>query len=56
MSHDVELYFYDELPPADRAVFEAHLHSCPTCRAALAELEEIRSALVPIRVDGALSR
>jgi hypothetical protein len=52
MSHDVELYFYGELAPADRAVFEAHLPSCGACRAALAELEEIRSALAPVRVDG----
>jgi Putative zinc-finger len=52
MSHDVALYFYDELAPAERRAFEAHLPSCSSCRAALGELEEIRSALAPIRVDG----
>lgn len=55
MSHDVELYFYDELASAERAAFEAHLSSCSGCRAALAELEEIRTALAPIRADGARS-
>jgi Putative zinc-finger len=55
MSHDVELYFYDELAPAERAAFEAHLSSCSACRAAVAELEEIRSALAPMRVEGARS-
>jgi Putative zinc-finger len=55
MSHDVELYFYDELAPADRAAFEAHLPSCSSCRAALGELEEIRSALAPMRVEGTRS-
>lgn len=52
MSHDVELYFYDELEPAERAAFEAHLPGCGACRAALGELEEIRSALAPMRADG----
>jgi hypothetical protein len=52
MSHDVELFFYEELAPSDRAAFEAHLPSCSSCRAALAELQEIRAALTPMRVDG----
>jgi hypothetical protein len=45
MSCDVELYFYDEQTPADRAAFEAHLRGCADCRAALAELRTIRTAL-----------
>lgn len=49
MSCDVELYFYDEQTPADRAAFEAHLPGCAACRAALAELRTIRTALEPMR-------
>ncbi len=52
MSHDVELYFYDELEPSERAAFEAHVPGCRSCRAALAELEEIRTALAPMRAQG----
>lgn len=55
MSHGVELYFYDELEPAERATFEAHLNGCHSCRAALAELEEIRAALAPMRAHGVRS-
>jgi hypothetical protein len=54
-SDDVELYFYDELDPAARAAFETHLPGCRSCRAALAELEEIRSALAPMRAQGTRS-
>ncbi len=55
MSHDVELYFYDELEPPERAAFEAHVPGCRSCRAALAELEEIRTALAPMRAQGVRS-
>lgn len=49
MSCDVELYFYDEQTPAERAAFEAHLPGCDACRAALADLGTIRTALEPLR-------
>jgi len=52
MSHYVELYFYDELEPSERAAFEAHMPGCPSCRAALAELKDIRAALAPMRAQG----
>ena len=55
MTHDVELYFYDELEPTERAAFEAHVPGCRSCRAALAELEEIRTALAPMREQGVRS-
>lgn len=42
---DVELYFYDELGPADRARVAAHLRSCGSCRQSLDDLEAIRRAL-----------
>ena len=41
----VELYYYDELSPPERAVFDAHLPSCRHCRAALADLAAIGAAL-----------
>jgi hypothetical protein len=50
-SDRVELYFYDELPPAERAAFETHLAGCAACRAALGELKEIREALAPMRAQ-----
>jgi hypothetical protein len=52
MTHEnPELYFYDELPPDERAAFETHLASCAECRTALAELASIRAALEPARDD-----
>jgi hypothetical protein len=42
---DVELYFYDELAPADRARVEAHLRRCDACRQRLGDLHAIRRAL-----------
>jgi hypothetical protein len=42
---DVELYFYDELTPADRARVEAHLRRCDACRQRLDDLHAIRRAL-----------
>jgi Putative zinc-finger len=50
-SDRVELYFYDELPPSERAAFEAHLAGCAACKTALGELKEIRAALAPMRAQ-----
>ena len=44
-SGDIELYFYDELEPAERSGVERHLRSCAECRRAFDELSTIRSAL-----------
>jgi len=41
----IELYFYDELIPAERDAFERHLAGCRPCRDALDELATIRAAL-----------
>ncbi len=41
----VDLYFYDELEPAERSAVERHLRSCADCRRAVEELSTIRSAL-----------
>ena len=41
----IELYFYDELTPAEREAVESHLLSCRHCRTVLAELGMIREAL-----------
>jgi hypothetical protein len=41
----IELYFYGELPPPERAVVQAHLARCAECRAALEDLSVIRAAL-----------
>lgn len=41
----IELYFYGELPQAERAAVQAHLARCAECRAALEDLAVIRSAL-----------
>lgn len=41
----VELYFYDELSPAERQALDAHWPSCSQCRAALTDLTTIRDAL-----------
>ena len=42
---DVELYFYDELSPADRDRVGAHLRTCAACRQRLDDLHAIRRAL-----------
>lgn len=44
-SGDIELYFYDELEPAERSDVESHLRVCAECRRAFDELSTIRSAL-----------
>ena len=44
----VELYFYDELPTAERADVVRHLPPCAECRAALDELHTIRACSRPI--------
>jgi hypothetical protein len=41
----IELYFYGELPLADRADIQAHVKQCPDCRQALEDLSVIRAAL-----------
>jgi hypothetical protein len=42
---DVEMYFYGELDPADRARVELHLRGCEPCRRRLEDLHAIRRAL-----------
>lgn len=44
-SGDLDLYFYDELAPAERESIDQHLSCCSECRAALDELYAIRTAL-----------
>src|SRR4030095_10751411 len=44
-SPSIELYFYDELPEAERARVKEHLAVCEECRRALEELTIIRTAL-----------
>lgn len=41
----IELYFYGELPPAERTGVHAHLRQCAECRRVLDELATIRAAL-----------
>jgi hypothetical protein len=41
----IELYFYGELPLADRPAVQAHLKQCAECRQALEDLTDIRAAL-----------
>jgi anti-sigma factor RsiW len=41
----IELYFYGELLPSERAVFDRHLTGCEPCRRALEDLATIRAAL-----------
>lgn len=38
-------YLYDELPPAERSKFEAHLFACPECRDEIAALRATRAHL-----------
>jgi Putative zinc-finger len=45
VSGDIELYFYGELEPGDRAAVARHLRSCAECRRALEEMSTIRSVL-----------
>jgi anti-sigma factor RsiW len=47
----VELYFYDELPAAERAEADAHFAVCPACRESLADLREIEAALAARGID-----
>jgi len=42
---DIELYFYGELPQADRVRVDAHLLRCAACRQRLDDLHAIRRAL-----------
>jgi hypothetical protein len=44
-SGSIELYFYDELDPQERAAFDRHRAACPHCRQALEDLLVIRRAL-----------
>jgi anti-sigma factor RsiW len=47
----VELYFYDELPAAERADAGAHFAICGACRESLADLGAIRAALASRSVE-----
>ena len=49
-SGTIELYFYGELPLAERAEVQAHIGQCAECRAALDDLSVIRAALA-VRPD-----
>jgi Putative zinc-finger len=42
---DIELYFYGEFDPVDRARVESHLRGCEACRMRLEDLQAIRRAL-----------
>ncbi len=42
---DIELYFYGEFDPVDRARVESHLRGCEACRMRLEDLRAIRRAL-----------
>ena len=42
---DVEMYFYGEFDPVDRARVETHLRGCDSCRQRLEDLHAIRHAL-----------
>lgn len=42
---DIEMYFYAEFDPGDRARVEAHLRGCEPCRQRLEDLHAIREAL-----------
>lgn len=44
-SGTIELFFYGELPPGERARVQAHLSGCSDCREALEDLTVIRAAL-----------
>lgn len=51
-SGDIDLCFYGELEPGDRAAVDRHLRSCAECRRALEEMSTIRSVLASMpRVD-----
>jgi hypothetical protein len=51
-SVDIEVYFYDELDPVDRARVESHLRGCEPCRRHLEDLRAIRRALaLPPAID-----
>jgi hypothetical protein len=45
LSGAVDLYFYGELPAAERLELERHLRACDECRTALEDLRTIRAAL-----------
>ena len=49
-SGTIELYFYGELPLAERADIQSHVQQCAECRAALEDLSVIRAALA-VRPD-----
>lgn len=44
-SADIEMYFYAELDPVDRARVEMHMRGCEGCRQRLEDLHAIRRAL-----------
>ncbi|PWT84503.1 MAG: hypothetical protein C5B57_04705 [Blastocatellia bacterium] len=48
-------YLYDDLEPAQRAAFEAHIATCERCRNELAELEQVRERLQEWTAPGFLA-
>jgi hypothetical protein len=44
-SGTIEMYFYDELPAAERMHVARHIRACAECRAATEQVEDIRRAL-----------
>jgi anti-sigma factor RsiW len=44
-SGTIEMYFYDELPAAERMQVARHIRACAECRAAIEQVEDIRHAL-----------
>jgi len=44
-SGTIEMYFYDELPGAERQQVARHIRGCADCRAAISQVEDIRRAL-----------
>ncbi len=50
---DVEMYFYGEFDPVERARVESHLRGCEPCRQRLDDLHAIREALASRAVVGA---
>jgi anti-sigma-K factor RskA len=44
-SGTIEMYFYDELPVAERQQVARHIRACADCRAAIEQVEDIQRAL-----------
>jgi outer membrane protein assembly factor BamB len=48
---DLELYALDALPPEERTAVEAHVQSCASCRAGVAQLRALTVALRGVAAD-----